>query len=74
MESHNTAELLASCSLCGDDYPQARRALGYYSCLSCGDKEATETRLGWTIVPTPKGHYTRVTNLEELKHLNQKVK
>jgi len=73
-EEHVMTKHLVICSLCGDDYPQARRDIGYYSCLSCGDKEATETRLGWTIVPTPKGHYTRVTNLEELKHLNQKIK
>ena len=73
-EEHVMTKHLVICSLCGDDYPQARRAIGYYSCLSCGDKEATEARLGWTIVPTPKGHYTRVTNLEELKHLNQKIK
>jgi hypothetical protein len=29
-------------------------------------------RAGWCIVPTPKGHYTRITNKDELQHLNQK--
>jgi hypothetical protein len=56
----------------GYPFPPKRAELGYSTCLSCGDEHAQHERMGWTIVPTPKGHYTRITNREELKHLNQK--
>ena len=62
------------CSACGAAYPQRRKELGYHTCLDCGEHAAREQRMGWCIVPTPKGHYTRITNKEELKHLNQKVR
>jgi len=62
----------ATCTECGDPFPERRRQLGYDTCLECGEEAAVTARLGWCIVPTPKGHYTRVTNKEELKHLNQK--
>lgn len=62
------------CETCGEAFPLKRRQLGYNVCLTCGDLVAAEQRAGWCIVPTPKGHYTRVTNKEELKHLNQKIR
>ena len=67
-DAHDCVECLS----CGDLYPARRAQLGYSVCLSCGEQNAIEQRAGWCIVPTPKGHYTRVTNKEELKHLNQK--
>ena len=60
------------CRDCGDTYPHARAALGYQTCLSCGETDAVEARASWAIVPLPKQGYTRVTRKEELKHLNQK--
>lgn len=60
------------CLTCGDTYPERRAALGYTTCLDCGDTQAREQRMGWAVVPLPKQGYTRVTNKEELKHLNQK--
>lgn len=60
------------CRLCGEDYPAGRAALGYHTCLDCGDAHASAERAGWAIVPTHKGHYTRVTRKEELKTLTQK--
>ena len=62
----------ATCTECGDPFPERRRQLGYDTCLECGEQAAVTARMGWCIVPTPKGHYTRVTRKEELKHLNQK--
>lgn len=61
-----------TCTRCGDAYPAARHALGYRTCLDCGDRAATEERTSWTVVCTPKGHYTRITRPEELRGLNQK--
>jgi hypothetical protein len=62
------------CETCGEAYPAKRKALGYRLCLTCGEEAAREQRMGWCIVPTPKGHYTRITKKEELKQLNQKVR
>jgi hypothetical protein len=63
---------LFECFDCGAPFPPARAALGYNLCLACGDKAAREARAGWCIVSTHKGHFTRITKKEELKHLNQK--
>jgi hypothetical protein len=63
-----------TCIACGSDYPPQRAALGYNTCLDCGDFAARTERMSWTIVPLPKQGYTRVTRVEELKGLNQKPK
>lgn len=60
------------CHVCGETYSQRRAALGYRTCLDCGDKAAAEERTSWTVVVLPKQAYTRITNKEELKCLNQK--
>jgi len=62
------------CLTCGDTYPAARRALGYQTCLACGEEAAIAMRTSWTIVPLPKQGYTRVNKKDELKQLNQKVR
>ena len=31
---------MASCVSCGNEYNAARKAIGYRTCLSCGDKTA----------------------------------
>jgi hypothetical protein len=61
---------MATCFTCGDTYPPARQALGYNTCLTCGDFAAREVR--WTSVPMNKSNYVLVTNLDELKQLNPK--
>ena len=63
-----------TCIACGDSFPHRRAVLGYNTCLDCGDFAARTERLSWTIICTPKGHYTRITRPEELKSLNQKPK
>ena len=64
----------ATCHECGETFPMRRAMLGYNVCLTCGDIVASSQRASWCIVPTPKGHYTRITKKEELKQLNQKVR
>jgi ribosomal protein L37AE/L43A len=64
----------ATCHECGETFPMRRAMLGYNVCLTCGDIVASSQRASWCIVPTPKGHYTRVTNKAELLQLNQKVR
>ena len=63
-----------ACRVCGDTYHPRRAALGYDTCLDCGDSAAAQERTTWTITCTPKGHYTRITRKEELQWLNQKVR
>lgn len=61
------------CITCGEDIdPPQRVLLGYKVCLDCGDSTAKKERSTWTIVPTPKGHYTRITRKSDLLALNQK--
>ena len=48
----------------------ARRALGYRTCLSCGDEQAKQVR--WATVPMNKSNYVVVTDKKELAMLNPK--
>jgi hypothetical protein len=69
-ETHTS---FAPCTVCGEDIdPPKRVLLGYKVCLDCGDSTAKTERSTWTIVPTPKGHYTRITRKSDLLALNQK--
>jgi hypothetical protein len=69
-ETHTSG---APCTKCGEDIdPPKRVLLGYKVCLDCGDSTAKKERASWTIVPTPKGHYTRITRKSDLLALNQK--
>jgi hypothetical protein len=55
---------------CGDLFPAARAALGYTTCLSCGDRQAKQVR--HTVVPLNKSNYVVVSNPDELAWLNPK--
>lgn len=61
---------MANCISCGDTFPPKRQALGYNTCLECGDFAARQ--VNWTSVPMNKSNYVLVTNREELKQLNPK--
>ena len=58
------------CLLCGDTFKWARFKLGYRLCLDCGEEQAkTVTR---TVAPMHKSNYVLITNMEDLKGLNNK--
>jgi len=58
------------CQSCGDYVPERRAALGYQTCLPCGEREARKvTRC---VVPQNKQAYMLVTNRAELAWLNPK--
>lgn len=61
---------MANCYSCGDVYPPARQALGYNTCLSCGDFAARQVK--HTVVPMNKSNYVVVSNRAELTMLNPK--
>lgn len=61
---------MAICVECTDTYPDARRALGYRTCLSCGDHNAKQVK--WTVtIPYSKGAY-QVVNPADLTGTNPK--
>jgi hypothetical protein len=61
---------MANCISCGDTFPPQRQALGYNTCLTCGDFAAREVK--WTVAPLNKGNYILISNPEDLKGLNPK--
>ena len=59
------------CVSCGGEIlPHARAALGYITCKDCGEKEAKQTTR--TIVPLHKSNYLLITDLSDLKGINNK--
>ena len=61
---------------CGDPVPSGRVALGYRTCLVCGEEDARVARAGWCIVQEyGKGAYQYVTSnsaRQTLRETNQK--
>lgn len=61
---------MANCISCGDTFPPKRQALGYNTCLSCGDFAAREVR--FTVMPAyNKGAYQLVPR-EDIANTNPK--
>lgn len=56
-----------TCVDCDEPIPERRAALGYTTCLACGELQAVKVRQSWTIVPAgSKQGYTRVTRRDDL--------
>jgi len=58
------------CHKCGDAVGDGRAALGYRTCMPCGDREARSIRR--VTAPINKSAYMLITNLDDLKSLNPK--
>ena len=58
------------CLICGDDVPTQRWALGYFTCLSCGEAHARQRR--HCSVPLSKSNYVHITDPTVLRQLNPK--
>lgn len=54
---------------CGERVSPKRYALGYRTCLVCGEKEARQVK--HTVVPIAKSNYTVVTDYSLLSGLNK---
>lgn len=61
---------MATCIECDASYPDRRAALGYRTCLTCGETQARTVKR--CTVPLHKQGYSLVTNREELKMINPK--
>lgn len=55
-----------------EDIPRKRYALGYRTCLTCGEVAAKKVK--HTIAPMPKSNYMLFTDLSLLKGLNSSHK
>jgi len=60
------------CRECGEPVVWARAALGYRTCLACGEAQARTVR--HCVVPLPKSNYILVTDYDLLKGLNSSHK
>jgi ribosomal protein L37AE/L43A len=58
------------CRQCGDEYSVNRWKLGYKFCLPCGDKVAQQVVR--TVVPMHKSNYVMLTDMADLKGINNK--
>ena len=58
------------CLKCSEEIPSGRVALGYDTCLPCGEVYARKRR--HCIVPMNKSNYVVVTDRTMLKQLNPK--
>lgn len=58
--------------LCGEPIVQGRAALGFKTCLDCGEQAARQKK--HTIVPMPKSNYVVVTDRSLLLGLNSSHK
>ena len=58
------------CMICGDEFALARWSIGYKTCLPCGDEAAAGVRR--TVVPLHKSNYMMVTDMDDLKGINNK--
>lgn len=60
------------CEACDMPYAPARAALGYTTCLKCGDMAAAVLRSTWTIAPLHKSNYQLITDPTLLVGVNNK--
>ena len=60
------------CGICGEYLSAGRWALGYRSCLTCGEEQAKAERAGWCVVPMHKSNYFFCTDKADLKGINNK--
>ena len=60
-----------TCTQCNAEYSAKRAALGYRTCMSCG--ETASKGVTRTIAPLSKSNYVLVTDPRDLRGLNPKT-
>lgn len=58
------------CKSCGEHINDRRSAIGYTTCLDCGEREARSVK--HTIVPMHKSNYTVISDRRDLMGINNK--
>lgn len=61
---------MPKCNSCGEEYNPRRKALGFRTCLDCG--ESVAQKVVHTIVPMHKSNYVVISDIEDLKGINNK--
>ena len=61
---------IPQCRTCDAPYPDARKALGYATCLSCGEAESRQHK--HTVAPMHKSNYMLITSRADLIGINNK--
>ena len=61
---------MSNCIVCGSAIALARAALGYKTCLPCG--EAASRKVVRCVVPMHKSNYVLLTDVSDLKGINNK--
>ena len=61
---------MSQCIFCGEYLSAGRWALGYKTCLMCGEEQARQER--HTIVPLHKSNYIPIFNPSDLEGINNK--
>ena len=65
---------MAICIRCENTYPDRRKALGYNTCIICGDKEAKQEADRKSKCTAPlfnKGAYQYIGSLFDAKHIGR---
>lgn len=61
---------MPTCTECGEPFPRRRAALGYRTCLTCGEVQARTVKR--CVAPLNKSNYVLISNVQDLKGLNPK--
>lgn len=61
---------MPTCTECGEPFPRRRAALGYRTCLTCGEAQARTVKR--CVAPLNKSNYVLISNVQDLKGLNPK--
>ena len=67
---NNEFKIRPVCRVCGDNFSPKRKAIGYRTCLPCGEELANA--VNFTVVPMNKSNYIAVRDPSLLKQLNPK--
>ena len=60
------------CIICGSPVAHERWALGYKTCLPCGEIASKLVKRSRTVVPMHKSNYVLITDLTDLQGINNK--
>lgn len=61
---------MSSCVVCSQSFSPARAALGYVTCLKCGETDARRAK--HCVVPMHKSNYIPITDMSLLVQINSK--
>jgi len=67
---NNEFKIRPVCRVCGDNFSPKRKAIGYPTCLPCGEELANA--VNFTVAPMSKSNYMLISDLSLLKQLNPK--